>query len=136
MAAGILDDAAAISSEVTEPRHSIHAEPEIGLDLPETQRKVLEALDGLPLEITCGQSLSSLTAVLRGGQPGKHPGRTVLLRGDRDALPVTERTGFPMSLRCRARCTRAAMTRAAPAFGRLTEGGLSRRPRRLPRCPG
>src|SRR5262249_39656577 len=65
----------------------------IGLDLPETQRKVLEALAGLPLEITCGQSLSSVTAVLRGGQPGKHPGRTVLLRGDIDALPVTERTG-------------------------------------------
>ncbi len=91
MAAGIMDDAAAISSEVTELRHCIHAEPEIGLDLPKTQRKVLDALDGLPLEITCGQKLSSVTAVLRGAQPGK----TVLLRGDMDALPVTERTAVP-----------------------------------------
>jgi amidohydrolase len=89
MAAGILDDAAAVSGEVTELRHAIHAAPEIGLDLPKTQRKVLAALDGLPLEITCGQSLSSVTAVLRGARPGK----TVLLRGDMDALPVTERTG-------------------------------------------
>jgi hippurate hydrolase len=32
-----------------------------------------------------------VTAVLRGGQPGT----TVLLRGDMDALPVTERTGLP-----------------------------------------
>src|SRR5258708_24127030 len=91
MAAGIMDDAAAMSSEVTELRHCIHAEPEIGLDLPKTQRKVLDALDGLPLEITCGQKLSSVSAVLRGAQPGK----TVLLRGDMDALPVTERTAVP-----------------------------------------
>ena len=91
MAAGILDDAAAISGEITELRHAIHAEPEIGLDLPKTQRKVLDALEGLPLEISTGQGLSSVTAVLRGARPGK----TVLLRGDMDALPVTERTGVP-----------------------------------------
>jgi hippurate hydrolase len=91
MAAGILDDAAAISGEITDLRHSIHAEPEIGLDLPKTQRKVLDALDGLPLEVSTGQGLSSVTAVLRGARPGK----TVLLRGDMDALPVTERTGVP-----------------------------------------
>ena len=91
MGAGILDDAAAISTEIAELRHSIHREPEIGLDLPKTQRKVLAALDGLPLEVSCGQSLSSLTAVLRGARPGK----TVLLRGDMDALPVDERTGVP-----------------------------------------
>jgi amidohydrolase len=91
MVAGVIDDAAAISPEIAELRHAIHREPEIGLDLPATQRKVLAALDGLPLEISCGQALSSVTAVLRGGRPGK----TVLLRGDMDALPVTERTGLP-----------------------------------------
>jgi amidohydrolase len=89
--AGIRDAAAAISADLTELRRSIHAEPEIGLDLPRTQRKVLDALSGLPLEISTGRNLTSVTAVLRGGQPGK----TVLLRGDMDALPVTERTGLP-----------------------------------------
>ena len=89
--AGVREDAVAIAAEVTKLRRAIHAEPEIGLDLPRTQRKVLDALDGLPLEITLGKSLSSVTAVLRGGRPGK----TVLLRGDMDALPVTERTGLP-----------------------------------------
>ncbi len=88
--AGIYDEAVAISAAVTELRRSIHADPEIGLALPRTQRKVLDALDGLPLEITLGTSLTSVTAVLRGGKPGK----TVLLRGDMDALPVTERTGL------------------------------------------
>jgi amidohydrolase len=86
-----LDDAKAIAGEITELRHAIHREPELGLDLPLTQGKVLAALDGLPLEITRGSALSSVTAVLRGGRPGK----TVLLRGDMDALPVTERTGVP-----------------------------------------
>jgi len=62
---GVHDDAVAIATELTKLRRAIHAEPEIGLDLPRTQRKVLDALDGLPLEITLGESLSSVTAVLR-----------------------------------------------------------------------
>ena len=90
MATGIQQDAAALSDEIADLRHAIHAEPEIGLELPKTQAKVLSALDGLPLEITTGQQLSSVTAVLRGGKPGP----TVLLRGDMDALPVAERTGL------------------------------------------
>jgi len=85
------DDAAAISADLAELRRAIHREPEIGLDLPRTQAKVLSALGGLPLEITCGQALSSVTAVLRGGRPGQ----TVLLRGDMDALPVTEHARLP-----------------------------------------
>jgi amidohydrolase len=89
----IREAAAAIAGDIAELRHAIHREPEIGLDLPETQRKVLAALDGLPLEIRTGRGLSSVTAVLRGGAPGGGP--VVLLRGDMDALPVTEETGLP-----------------------------------------
>jgi amidohydrolase len=91
----IHEDAKSISAELTELRRSLHAEPEIGLDLPLTQRKVLDALAGLPLEISTGNQLTSVTAVLRGGKPGK----TVLLRGDMDALPVTERTGLDYASR-------------------------------------
>ncbi|MFI6290214.1 M20 family metallopeptidase [Nonomuraea sp. NPDC050790] len=77
--------------ELVRLRHSLHTTPEIGLTLPRTQEKVLAALDGLPLEITTGSSLSSVTAVLRGGRPGP----AVLLRGDMDALPVAERNDLP-----------------------------------------
>jgi amidohydrolase len=90
VAAEIHDEAVTIAGELTELRRAIHAEPEIGFELPRTQEKVLAALDGLPLEISTGQALSSVTAVLRGGMPGE----TVLLRGDMDALPVAERTGL------------------------------------------
>ncbi|MEU7857919.1 M20 family metallopeptidase [Nonomuraea sp. NPDC049141] len=77
--------------ELVRLRHSLHTTPEIGLTLPRTQEKVLTALDGLPLEITTGKALSSITAVLRGGRPGP----AVLLRGDMDALPVAERNDLP-----------------------------------------
>src|SRR5262245_17185303 len=74
-------------------RRELHREPEIGTQLPLTQAKVLAALDGLPLEVTTGTALSSVTAVLRGGRPGP----AVLLRSDMDALPVTELTGEPFA---------------------------------------
>ena len=92
-AMALYDEARALSPELSKLRHALHREPEIGLDLPRTQAKVLDALDGLPLEITLGKAASSVTAVLRGARPGT----TVLLRGDMDALPVTERTGLPYS---------------------------------------
>ena len=91
----VRDDAVQISGELVELRQAIHADPEIGLDLPRTQEKVLAAIDGLPLEVTTGRALSSVTAVLRGTRPGE----TVLLRGDMDALPVTEATGLPYASR-------------------------------------
>ncbi|GAB2445037.1 M20 family metallopeptidase [Streptosporangium sandarakinum] len=73
--------------ELTRLRHDLHREPELGLDLPRTQERVLATLTGLPLDVRPGRRLSSVTAVLRGASPGP----AVLLRGDMDALPVTER---------------------------------------------
>ena len=90
----VRDEAAKLADEIAELRHSIHREPEIGLHLPKTQAKVLAALDGLPLEISTGRALTSVTAVLRGGRHSG-TGPVVLLRGDMDALPVTEETGLP-----------------------------------------
>ncbi|MEC3916890.1 M20 metallopeptidase family protein [Nocardia sp. CDC160] len=85
----ILEDAKAMHEELVVLRRSLHQEPELGLRLPRTQEKVLSALQGLPLEITLGENLSSVTAVLR----GERPGGAVLLRGDMDALPVQETSG-------------------------------------------
>jgi amidohydrolase len=84
------DDARAMSDDLVDLRRRLHRHPEIGLDLPVTQQTVLEALDGLDLEISTGESLSSVTAVLR----GERDGPAVLLRGDMDGLPVQELTGL------------------------------------------
>ncbi|WP_439378366.1 M20 metallopeptidase family protein [Amycolatopsis lexingtonensis] len=86
-------DAAALLDDLVALRRDLHRIPEIGLQLPRTQERVLAALDGLRLEVSLGKNLSSITAVLRGGRPGG----TVLLRGDMDALPVTEASGEEFS---------------------------------------
>ena len=51
----ITTDAEELQGDIARFRHELHREPEIGLELPRTQEKVLEALDGLPLEITLGK---------------------------------------------------------------------------------
>ncbi len=93
---GLREDARALAGDLVALRHRLHRCPEIGLDLPVTQQAVLEALDGLPLEISTGESLTSVTAVLRGGGPSAAGASrpAVLLRGDMDGLPVTEDTGL------------------------------------------
>ena len=89
------ESATLIQPQLVALRRAIHQEPEIGTDLPLTQAKIVEALAGLPLELTLGKKLTSVTAVLRGGLPGP----TVLLRGDMDALPVQETSGLPYASR-------------------------------------
>ncbi|MBA8826427.1 hippurate hydrolase [Saccharopolyspora lacisalsi] len=89
------EDAREIHGDLVALRHALHTDPEIGLELPRTQEKVVEALDGLPLELTTGSRTTSVTGVLRGDGDGP----TVLLRGDMDALPVQEKTGVEFSSR-------------------------------------
>jgi amidohydrolase len=88
------DDARSMSDDLAELRKALHRAPEVGLELPRTQEKVLEELDGLGLEVTTGSATTSVTAVLRGGARDDADPRTVLLRADMDALPVVEETGL------------------------------------------
>src|SRR6476661_8450511 len=89
-AADLLSAAYADADRTIELRRQLHRYPELGLDLPRTQETVLDALAGLPLELTTGTSTSSVVGVLR----GERPGPTYLLRADMDALPVPEDTGL------------------------------------------
>ncbi|NLU64300.1 amidohydrolase [Rhodococcus sp. HNM0563] len=83
-------EATALSDDLIALRRAIHADPEIGLHTTRTQRRVLDALSGLDLEITVGRDLASVVAVLHGA----HAGPSVILRGDMDALPIEEKTGL------------------------------------------
>src|SRR4051794_13612352 len=84
------DGAGDLLTDTVELRRRIHRRPELGLHLPVTQETVLEAIDGLGLSIATGGSTTSVVATLEGARPG----RTVLLRGDMDALPMPEDTGL------------------------------------------
>lgn len=89
----ILAEATAMLDETIQLRRRIHRRPELGLTLPRTQAAVLEALDGLGLDVRTGQRTTSVVARLRGARPGP----TILLRGDMDALPMPEDTGLPFA---------------------------------------
>ncbi|MEM7094320.1 MAG: M20 family metallopeptidase [Actinomycetota bacterium] len=82
----LLEEARGLQDATVELRRSIHAEPELGLENPLTQQKVVESLSGLGLDIKLGESTTSVVADLDSGKPGP----TILLRGDMDALPLQE----------------------------------------------
>jgi hippurate hydrolase len=86
----LLADAARLLPDVVDLRRRIHRAPELGLQLPDTQARVLEAIDGLGLDVRTGESVTSVVADL----PGDRAGPTVLLRADMDALPMPEDTGL------------------------------------------
>jgi hippurate hydrolase len=86
-------DVESLAPDLIALRRRLHRHPEVGLQLPKTQEIVMSELEGLGLEITAGQTTTSVTAVLRGGRPGP----SVLLRADMDGLPITEDTGLDFS---------------------------------------
>lgn len=92
---GLVGAAHALQPRTVRLRRRLHEHPEEGLRLPLTQAAVLGELADLPLRVHLGEELSSVVAVL----DGERPGPTVLLRGDMDALPLTEQTGLPFASR-------------------------------------
>jgi hippurate hydrolase len=71
---------------VIDLRRKIHANPELGNQLPETTAAVLNELSDLGLEIRASKETTSLIATLK----GEGDGPRILLRGDMDALPMPE----------------------------------------------
>jgi hippurate hydrolase len=95
----LLDEAQELLPAAVALRRRIHANPELGLDLPMTTEAVLDGLAGLDVGITRGPSTSGLLVSLSGSRPG----RTILLRGDMDALPMPEETGLEYASRIAGR---------------------------------
>ncbi len=80
-----------LAPAVTEIRHRIHENPELGNREFETARLVAQYLRDLGLEVDTGVAHTGVVAILRGGRPGP----VVAVRADMDALPVTEDTPYP-----------------------------------------
>jgi hippurate hydrolase len=91
----VKDQARDLLDETVALRRALHEWPEIGNELPITRDRVLESLDGLPLAVTTHETTSGIVALLEGA----HPGPTMLLRGDMDALPMPEDTGLDFASR-------------------------------------
>ncbi|MHB8460646.1 MAG: M20 metallopeptidase family protein [Candidatus Limnocylindrales bacterium] len=95
--ADLLPAASAILPELIAIRRGLHARPEIGLHLPETQAAIAADLQALGLEPRLGTALSSVVAVIEGTATGAATGPSVLLRADMDALPLHEDSGLPFA---------------------------------------
>ena len=81
----LLKEAKSIENTLINIRHHLHANPEIGFDLPKTKTLVQEELQNMGYTpINCGKSG---VIALAGG---KKPGKVFLLRADMDALPIKE----------------------------------------------
>ncbi|WP_411974903.1 M20 aminoacylase family protein [Sulfitobacter faviae] len=81
-------------AEITAWRRHLHQHPELMFDLPETSRFVEEKLRSFGItDITTGIAQTGVVAVIEG--QSNTSGRTIGLRADMDALPITEATGLP-----------------------------------------
>lgn len=66
-----------------------HAHPELSLMEKETAARLATELKTLGVEVTTGVGGTGVVGLLKNG-----PGKTVMIRTDLDALPVTEQTGL------------------------------------------
>jgi amidohydrolase len=83
--------AASIESKVVAWRRDFHEHPELSNREVRTAGIVAKHLRSLGLEVRTGIAHTGVVGLLRGGKSG----RTIALRADMDALPVTEQTDVP-----------------------------------------
>lgn len=91
MQSSIVSEAKAIENELIAHRRHLHQNPELGFDLPETTAYVMQQLREYgyaPKAV----GKAGISAVI-----GPDGGKTFLIRGDMDALPMKEETGLPFS---------------------------------------
>ncbi|MNW94912.1 putative hydrolase YxeP [compost metagenome] len=92
MALALDQDVKALADQMIQDRRDFHMYPELGFEETRTAAKIVEALRAAGIdEIQTGVAKTGVVALIRGRAPGK----TVLLRADIDALPVTELNDIP-----------------------------------------
>ncbi|RVT97709.1 amidohydrolase [Rhodovarius crocodyli] len=79
--------------EYTAWRRDFHAHPEVGFEEHRTAGLVAERLQAMGIEVHTGIGGTGVVGVIRGKATGNTP-RTVGLRADMDALPLTEANAF------------------------------------------
>jgi amidohydrolase len=80
-----------IREQLVQDRRHLHANPELGFEEHATSAFVAERLRSLGLDVRTGVGGTGVVATI----PGGHPGATVMLRADMDALPIQEENEVP-----------------------------------------
>lgn len=87
-----LERAYALNDQLVKDRRHLHANPEVGLDLPNTKAYIIKRLEEIELEYKeVGYGISALIK----GESGGTNDKVALLRADMDALPMTEINDLP-----------------------------------------
>jgi len=73
---------------IKEVRRHLHANPELSFQEYKTSEFIQKQLEGAGIEFTTGHVKTGIIALIKGKNPGK---KTILLRGDMDALPIEEK---------------------------------------------
>ena len=81
-------EAKVLEPQLQQWRRTLHRNPEVGFDLPKTRALVKQALTEMGYT---PQDCGKAGIIALAG--GKRPGKTILLRGDMDALPIQEESG-------------------------------------------
>lgn len=91
----IKDLTARIEPEIVAIRRDIHAHPELAFQERRTAGIVADYFQKLGLEVRTGIGGTGVLGVLKGGLPGP----VLAMRGDMDALAITEETDLPFASR-------------------------------------
>lgn len=86
----IRQEAEKLFPEAVKLRRDFHRHPELGFKEVRTAKVIADYLRALNLEVAEGVGKTGVVAILN----GDHPGKTVALRADMDALPIQEETGL------------------------------------------
>lgn len=78
--------------EILKIRRHIHANPELSFEEKETSRFVASILDEIGIPYKTGFAEHGILGIIKGG---KGKGKTIALRADMDALPITEENNLP-----------------------------------------
>jgi len=81
------------SKAMIELRRQLHTNPETALEEFQTQKTIAAKLKAAGCKVNTDVWKTAVVGLLE----GKKSGRTVAIRADMDALPVTEKTGYPFA---------------------------------------
>lgn len=91
MAKSLVEKAEKLAPRLSKVRRQIHMYPELGYQEKRTAAFVAKTLKQIGLEVSTGVARTGVVGLLR----GETRGRTVALRADMDALPITEQNRKP-----------------------------------------
>jgi amidohydrolase len=75
-----------LRAEVIATRRHLHMHPELGFEELETSKLIQQRLRDLGYDVHAGIATTGVVGIMRGTKPG----RTIMLRADMDALPLSE----------------------------------------------